>query len=647
MMRFLVAAAATLVAFVPAFASGQSGATYTPYVISGTTAPGTDGAGSFGPFGTPVINSSGTVAFSAGLSGASLSTSNDSGIWQGVADNFTLIAREGAPAPGQGAGVTFSDLKNSVPTQNSAGDVVFINTLSGATPSTSQSLWMTQSGALTLLARSGTPAPGTSFNFSGFAAPNPITSAGEAAFAGQLTSGSGGLWRGSPGSVNLIATNGTAAPGAGPGATFFSFGNAPVFNDANQVAFSARVDSPSIFDSLPQGIWIDSGGTLTSVVVRGQSAPGSGGGTFLNVSEPKINDAGSVAFRGLLTDGRFGIWVNEESGLTPALIVGQPAPGAPGRTINSVDFPTIGGNGNIVVFGRLDNIDSVIWTGPASSLTLVARTGQTAPGTGGGTFNAITGNVINSHGQIAFRSTLNATTSNAGLFAIDQFGELVKVVRTGDSLPIDEFTSRTVSDFSISAGSGGQDGRAVAFNDAGQLAFRASFTDGSDAVYVARVGGAARLSLNPPIYGPSAVQGHADLAITKVGPGQYVPAIADVSSNAGYVRFSGITHVNAPVFVYLKVLGGASAVDAVRRELASAESNYGYTVEAVDPPGPLSGFNLLVVFAGAASGGTQTFSWNMINIPGANLDALAIVPEPASATIVALSAAMLLRRRGR
>ena len=50
---------------------------------------------------------------------------------------------------------------------------------------------------------------------------------------------------------------------------------------------------------------------------------------------------------------------------------------------------------------------------------------------------------------------------------------------------------------------GGQDGQPRAFNDRGQVVFRAFFTDSTVAVVSALVGGPIRLADTPPIHGPA------------------------------------------------------------------------------------------------------------------------------------------------
>ena len=46
---------------------------------------------------------------------------------------------------------------------------------------------------------------------------------------------------------------------------------------------------------------------------------------------------------------------------------------------------------------------------------------------------------------------------------------------------------RTIDRVSLTVGSGGEDGQGTSFNNAGQLAFWLSFTDGSEGIFVATI----------------------------------------------------------------------------------------------------------------------------------------------------------------
>lgn len=96
---------------------------------------------------------------------------------------------------------------------------------------------------------------------------------------------------------------------------------------------------------------------------------------------------------------------------------------------------------------------------------------------------------MNSNGQIAFRGILVGegidNTNNTGIWAQDADGALGLVIRAGDTIEVAPGDLRVLSHPSFASGSGGEDGLRYGFNDLGQIAFVASFTDGTSGVLVA------------------------------------------------------------------------------------------------------------------------------------------------------------------
>jgi hypothetical protein len=182
------------------------------------------------------------------------------------------------------------------------------------------------------------------------------------------------------------------------------------------------------------------GTTLTSVAIQGNTAPA--GGNYNNFSSLELNAAGQVAFLANLTGGSS----------TRGVFVG--IPGQPLETI--------------------------------------ALNGSTAPDSGGATYNGIGDLALNASGQVVFTSILTGAgvnfSNNFGLYAGSP-GNVVKIVRTGDTIDIDPTAgvdNRVVSGISfytstgfITVGSGGEDGRAVSFNDSGELVYRLNFGSSS------------------------------------------------------------------------------------------------------------------------------------------------------------------------
>jgi hypothetical protein len=111
----------------------------------------------------------------------------------------------------------------------------------------------------------------------------------------------------------------------------------------------------------------------------------------------------------------------------------------------------------------------------------VARTGSQAPGTASGVnFSWLYSPVLNDAGQVAFRGDLIGSgvdsSNNAGIW-IGDGSDTLMVVRKGQLL-----AGKTVGSVSYEDGSGGSGGRAL--NEFAQLAYHASFTDGSRGVFL-------------------------------------------------------------------------------------------------------------------------------------------------------------------
>jgi hypothetical protein len=131
----------------------------------------------------------------------------------------------------------------------------------------------------------------------------------------------------------------------------------------------------------------------------------------------------------------------------------------------------------------------------------VVRAGEAAPGGGGAVFSDFGNPSINEAAWLAFTATLSgpgvSTANDRGIWVRDSSGRLLLVAREGNALDTGGGASRTILSLEMfEDAAAGEDGFASAFNNAGQVAFRATFTDGSSGVFVASVpepGGCALL----------------------------------------------------------------------------------------------------------------------------------------------------------
>jgi hypothetical protein len=423
-------------------------------------------------YDTFYINSSRIVISDAGITafnGSSGGSAGNQGIWSSGPGSSALIARVGEQATGVPAGVVYAALDFGIPAfvLNDAGQAAFSAYLtgSGVDLSNRNGIWAQRHGNLELVARQGNHAPGTpdGVNFGNFWPGLALNKFGQTAFGGFLT-GSGvdatndwGLWSEGSGSLKLVARSGSQAPGMPDGAVFTGgfglFG--PAFNNAGQTAFVNFVTGGGVDATNDYGIWSESSGSLALVAREGDQAPGTPSGVnFGNFSETPLNDAGEIAFTASLA----------------------------GAGVDSTN-------------------NRGLWSGAPGSLALVARTGDHAPGTEDGvvfrSFTNVVSNtgpswMFNAAGQTAFNAQLigsDGVSAGSGIWATDRSGVLQLVARRGDLLEVAPGDFRTTTGVTFLVDrftnpTGNSDGRPSAFNNLGQLAFYAGFTDGTFGVFV-------------------------------------------------------------------------------------------------------------------------------------------------------------------
>ncbi|MEQ8209636.1 MAG: hypothetical protein RH917_07370 [Lacipirellulaceae bacterium] len=383
------------------------------------------------------------------------------------------------------------------------------------TDSSALGIWAEDSfGVVGLAAYEGAQAPGTTVGTTFDRIDSVLhNSAGQTAFRSYARGDSSGrgIWSEGGGSgLRLIArTRSTHAPGTPTGTQFSSI--SPIsFNGAGQTAFSGSLIGSGVIGLNNRGVWSEGSGKGLQLVVRSSNqAPGTRSGVRFSgfFTDVRINDAGLASFIGYIrgpgvTGGNDqGIW-SEAAGSGVQLVVRSrdPAPGAPvGVEFESFENQVINGAGQTAFIGELlgTGVDSTndrgLWAqSSGGELELVARTGDAAPGTPAGVNFARLGTyVFNSSGQVAFSGFLTGTgvdsTNDVGIWALDSSGTLALIAREGDALDVGNGTAidlRVINDIYFAGGSGNEDGYQSGFNETGQLAFTASFTDGTWGAFV-------------------------------------------------------------------------------------------------------------------------------------------------------------------
>jgi hypothetical protein len=318
---------------------------------------------------------------------------------------------------------------------------------------------------------------------------------------GVTTDNDQGIWFGDHDTLELVARKGSQPPGTATGVACWVI-NSPVLSDGGKIAFDAMLTGPAVTTSNDRGVWAGTAGNLALVARSGTPAPDTSSGvTFQGFSTPVVNSAGHLAFRAGLVGGgvnagnNAGVWSTRSGSLDLVVRTGDPAPGAPaGAVFSQFVSNVINDAGQIALWARLvgggfGNDDEGIWIEDFGDMQWIAQEGRHAPGTPDGVnFNTFTFPTLNAAGQVAFEATLAgsgvAGSNNLGIWATGPAGRLRLIAREGDLLEVAPSVFRTIETLSFLGNSGNGDGRPSGFNDYGQVAFAAIFTDGSQGVFV-------------------------------------------------------------------------------------------------------------------------------------------------------------------
>ncbi len=497
-----------------------AGISYRTIALSGQPAPGTDPGEVFDKFGFPLIDAQGRIAIFASVAGDDVSGTNDFAIWSQTPGALTLVAREGSPAPGMGTGVVFENLAGSgSPVFSTSGHIAFQATLTGGdvTEDNDLSLWSDRSGSLALIAHEGDVAPGADATFSGFGFPL-INASGEVAFIAGLrgptvdSDTNSSTWVESNGALRLVAREGFQADGFLPG-SLYDLTDELGLSDQGGVAFRGRVYRPGA-SRTATGVWNEGSGSPGApalIVNQYGVAPGTEPGVVFDevFTRVTVDAQGHVTFRGSLTgDGvdatnSRGIWSERTGELELVVRTGQLAPGlADGVVFTGVGNPVVDGTGTMAFFGSffgpgVDYTNELgIWLSDSESLRLVARDGDPAPGTEPGVvFDGIGTYIPNASGQVAVKGFLNGPgidgSNDTGVWLIDSNGTISLVARHGDLFDVNDDPTiedlKTITWVDYRGHSTGDNGHETSFNDAGELALRMRFSDGTEGVFVATI----------------------------------------------------------------------------------------------------------------------------------------------------------------
>ena len=174
---------------------------------------------------------------------------------------------------------------------------------------------------------------------------------------------------------------------------------------------------------------------------------------------------------------------------------GDPASGAIGRTFKSFKPPLLNEQGGVAFGALLDasdlSTDSGVWTTGGGALALVAREDEEAPGAAGRRFRSFDRIALGDSGHLAIQASIDSLVSglDRGLWVWNGT-ELFLVVKPGDAIDVDSGDPRIVDDVAFMGAALDFNRQRAGINGRSQLAFQASFIDGTSGVFLASYGDA-------------------------------------------------------------------------------------------------------------------------------------------------------------
>jgi hypothetical protein len=268
----------------------------------------------------------------------------------------------------------------------------------------------------------GDPAPvpgalncGCTATFSTFG-PLQINDASDMAFIATVVDGVspvGVFRRLANGDISSVMVAGFTAPGTGNG-VYNNFSDVSM-NASGEVVFHAEI----LGGSVAEGIFLASGGVIAAVALPGDPAPGTGG-TYQYFYNVHINAAGDVTFYAGVAGGSVdeGIFVDSGGPDSALFLPGQVAPGTGGQTVTDIVIAS-GYNdaGEVGMTARLSGGQSGAFRVSSGAVELLSLHGDAAPGTGGGTLDFSSFAAAEVYGDnVVVWSPVSGGTTGFGLF---------------------------------------------------------------------------------------------------------------------------------------------------------------------------------------------------------------------------------------
>ncbi|MEM6505065.1 MAG: PEP-CTERM sorting domain-containing protein [Planctomycetota bacterium] len=401
-------------------------ATPTTEIVILDTDPLPGGNGSISRVFSPLINDAGQVFTELQLGGTSGGAADDTGLYlYDRAAGLTPVMREGQTE----VGTTSRYREIIVGSFNNAGQAYFSSQLdNNDSPLQTSGIYFVDSdGTTSKVARTGDPAPDNNGEFGGLQRfRRDFNDHGRVVFDSFLfstASGSAddryGLFYKDPGGTLVQLSRGGDPAPDGNGVVFRP-GSYTVVNNAGQIAFSSLLAGTTGGSADDEAVYLSDGGTGLSTIARKGSSTPDGNGVFDDFFSLALNNPGQLVFKARLS-------------------------------------ATTGGT---------TDDGGTYYYDPSVGTQLLLRKGEAAPD-GNGTFNGVGSYTLNDLGEIAFTSVLSNTSGtpgdNIGVF-MKGIGEATTQIFRGGTAAIDG--NGTVENFTAGA----------SINNAGQIIFTARLT---------------------------------------------------------------------------------------------------------------------------------------------------------------------------
>ena len=402
-------------------ADGTAGAQVVTIAAQGQPALGEPTGIEYISFGFPVIAPDGTLAFGATVGTSPTKFPQTQIAYAGPLGAFSVLARQGDPALGAAPGVQItSTYPNEVA---DGGFVVAVDSVQGAGIG-NQGIFAGRAGSYVCYASQGQSAPGGG-TYTGVFFPPSLNAADQFVFRAGTTGPLEGIYFGSGGVVSNVADIGQSAPGTGS-MTFMRFHSMPALSDSGQVVFAASAAVPGGTSAL-DGIWSGAPGSLQLVLSTQTVAPGTDNAVFSSIGEssPSINRTGRIAFRGGLVDqgpvnnsNDSGIWSNISGPMTLIARQGDQASGLPSGTRytsfspdGNYISPVLNDSGRIAFGAGLvgdGNVGAGLFAGTPGHIQPILLAGQRVPGLPASiSLNDMYNVHMNEAGQMVFMSDIS------------------------------------------------------------------------------------------------------------------------------------------------------------------------------------------------------------------------------------------------